>query len=276
MTAFAPIALPATALSRTWFADLLMNDGLPYAFRSILRTLTPDVYAALSDKSAIECYKALLGWLAEDRLPLEVFATDAIDDFGHGGEWNDGMFWEPSIPCEVFGVSYEEPEQNSAAKELLIYEHAKRTFEYSIVHFPSLARYWEDIAKYDDDPQGYPTKPPRGRRWIEPWNGLPDLCAWMTSNTGIACLDYSWDDIHTGGTEMPPWTVADIQSLVKLWQEAKAIMLRADALAAFIDERPIERLSLLRGLIRHNHKAIREITRPTTRVTERALIKVLA
>lgn len=282
-----PITLPAPALSRRWVASLLWSDGLPYTFPYILHTLAPDVYAALQNHSMIECYKALLNWLDSNdetgnrRLPINIlWAQTHIEDYEYlyreRGGTSEDAWWESTIPLLTFGVDIENlTDQESQAKALIICEVTEYGNEYDLKAFPALVPYLDVIPNMDDCDITEFGKPPKGRKFIEPWDGLGNLCDWMASMTGHDILNLSDTDVWEGAIEMPPWTVDDLRSLIDDWKDAQVVMNSANLLADFIDKHPRERLPLLQRVIHQDVKALESVTIPDP-LANRTLIQVLA
>lgn len=275
----APIALPAPALSRLWFARFLAGDGLPEHFRPLLRALAPAEYAALAEPTPFNCYKALLKWLTHaDRLPIAYYALDALleveaqmragqiatpdeymDDWGE----HEGVWWTDTIPVDMFGVDYDDmPGETSPAKALVLAELYAEAYGVKVNLFEALEPHRDLLQMLTPMIGGAPMyyQPPRGRAFVKPWDGLPDLCGWMGNGTMNSFCDISDVDVGTGDVEMPPWTLGDVQSLMRQWQEAQQIMGRANALARHIDQNPRARLPLLHGVLHRDRVAIEQVT----------------
>jgi hypothetical protein len=72
-------------------------------------------------------------------------------------------------------------------------------------------------------------KPPRGRQWREPWNGLGDLYNWVTGQTGSMILDYSTADVEEMG-EYPRWEADEIRGWTADWRAHQSTWDRVTAL----------------------------------------------
>ena len=214
----------------------------------------------------------MLIWLSDDRLPISLWAIDRLEEAKAiareegRGVLNDTFpdpydcWWDSTIPVETYGYDLEDAlGVSSPTKALVIYEYYAHEFDNGLREFDILAPYL-DVLQAKPDIIARPIRVPGHRRLKKQWRGLPHLCAWMTTDTNNAFLDFSDNDVGTGGVEMPPWTVEDVRSLMRTWKDAKAYMDCANEFADYIDAAPLERLPLLQRVIRRDPQAEKMVT----------------
>lgn len=277
-----PIRLPATSYRRSFFARRL-NEMT--GFGALLRALSPRRFAAVSDKSLVGYYVALVNYLGT-LFPINDYAVMYAVEMYYEGDYYEGEYGEgeysdeaalcehlehSGIPADLFGVEldYSGPE-SMTSPALALCRCFPRQTKTSIIKEPWTYKHYEVFDKHilrvlppqDSLPAislRMVCRPPRGREWQGVWKGLPEMVAYAYNRTGNCFLDYPPQVLFEGGG--PAWDVDEIKALAKLWKQAKLMWRRIDALIQYIDQKPVERLPLLARVLMRDREIIDQITR---------------
>jgi hypothetical protein len=260
--ALAPTLMPAPAYRRSWLAGALRERAGYGLFKTLLKQLAPGIYARLADRSWARCYVALLRHL-ETLFPVYDLWSDDDDEMVEIILRGDEGPWE-GIPVYVMGVDIEELPDSPALLRCMAEAYYDPV---AFMHDTPLHDYVENgtIPPLGGKPARHSRliAPPRGRKWLEPWNHLPYLWLYATGQSGNPFLDYS--NTYLQETRLPDWHVDEIRELARLWKDAEPLLERMRILRDYIDERPRERLPLLDGAIRGDRQAVEQITYPARR-----------
>ncbi len=264
MIAARPIAVPR-ALRPSWLSERLSELAGMAMFGTLLVQLAPRTYAGMRDKTPLGCFVALCNHL-DTLFPVNSYGVEVAAEGVLMGDSTLQDIFAWGIPVDVHGFDdgrdYGDPPSSPADCVCLCFGSPSNfqqdsTTDYAV--YSTLDDYREGLpAPRVVDPRKL--KPPRGRKWLPPWDGLLDLFAYVHHATGYDMLDLTGDDLAEMAAEMPPWNLDEIKSLAKSWAECKAILDRAEKLRQYIDAQPEERLPLLAGALAGDREALREIT----------------
>jgi len=274
-------ALPRELAYRpTALAERLMEKAGLLTFGSLLRRIALPVYDALADKSPFACYVALLRHIETHLFPIYEVDEGWFEMSALEGDDPIGILEQDGIPIQLMGVDpwSEGPNaiESPAVAACLCFRSWDRCYQ------DMTPETFECLAHIRDEPPlttPFPVvavasvKPPRGRKWIEPWDKLRDLYAYCHAATGSIFLDNA-TSAHYDGAENPPWNVDEIEGLARDWKSAHPIVRRINEMRDYIDERPLERVPLMVRVLSRDREALREITLPVRR--EKMLCDVFA
>lgn len=263
--------MPETGYCRAWFGNELKKRAGELFFGGLLNALAPERYARMEGHGTLfqpydwrSHYFDLLDycmtlfpicdydfWIEDlsvqeviwNGIPVGCMGVEALD----GGYYSDYDLDDLESPAMALCISIGDglpPEEFKAA----------------LGQYIGILPGWL-FEPNRDHPIKITLKPPRGREWIEPWNGLPDLFEFANGMTGSSFLDYSQNYAFSGEIRLPAWTVDEIKSLATLWEHSKPIYDRAMALEDYVNRRPDMMLPLLAGAIRGDGAAMHEVTR---------------
>jgi len=262
---FSPIVLPDTAYRKTCVARLLRKKT--NFFANLLAQVAPRIYAATDARTDWDYYAALLAW-CEDRFP--VWTPDYLQEEIGVGEDATQMLIHMGIPVEPIGLPDEDmfgfnsttlnvvtyllhspsarPDINSATMRVRGNRPDDWTKQPFLIPFFDLEI---DVANFNA---------PRGREWTGRYKSLPHLCQYIYHDTGNQWLDLCSYDLDEGGN--PPWSVDDINFLIKDWAEAKKIWKPLNELITWLDAEPNGRIPIVLGALTGDQAVRREISRP--------------
>lgn len=260
---FSPIVLPDTAYRKTCVARLLRKNT--NFFANLLAQVAPRVYAATDARTAWDYYTALIVW-CEDRFP--VWTPDYLEDkIGTGEDAMDTLV-SMGIPVETVGLIDEDMfDFNSPTLNVVTY----------LLHSPSERPYLDSSRLRNRNNLDWTNQPflrpffdleidvtnfnaPRGREWTGRYKSLPHLCQYIYHDTGNQWLDLCSYDLDEGGN--PPWTVDDINFLIKDWAAAKKIWKPLTELITWLDAEPNGRIPIVLGALTGDQAVRREISHP--------------
>ncbi len=253
-------AIPANALRRGWLLDRLEGLSVGLKIRRELGRLNRAAAARLDFRDPRRCLMELAREAAR-RFPVaEVYDIVAtFDDQGDAGEWL--YLWLHGIPCNVQGYH---PDNGDHVCDLVMLDVGE-WFEdaadlrgwWNERESRDLARWWPgkpDAAQIEAAGQ-----PPRGRRFVGVWAGLPDLVAYVRAETFNGWLDENFEDAD--GMTMPEWTAAEIRSMERGWKRARPILDRVTRLTHYIEQDLPVRLPQLDRALRGDAATLQRITR---------------
>lgn len=291
-----PVCLGACAYSRRWFAERLGPYTAKLKLKAILDAVEP-IAAAAGDVGA---YNYGLGYLLQSvsppiqqhpgttlgyylrlveccaRLfPVSNYRVDIeMENYREGmtevGELYTDMDLAASfVPVEVYGIEWCDLWGQPAPILALCAMHVDReddifsSFIDEIVT-DSLAGY-EDLFGGEMDAVEISldaVKPPRGREWISPWDGVRDLWAYAHCSTGCGFLDYSEEYVAQYGSAT--WRVDEVLAYAEDWANGRDMWGRIVALREHVEEKRHEsmRMRLLAGVLRGEKEALMRATRP--------------
>jgi len=264
---FSPIVLPDTAYRKTCVARLLRKKT--NFFANLLAQVAPRMYAATDARSDWDYYTALLNW-CDQRFP--VWTPDYLQDEIGTGDDAMQLLIEMGIPVEPVGLTDEDIfDFNSTTLNVVTYllypranrpdlnrlisrnnnsDWAKQTF------FRPFSDFEIDVANFN---------PPRGREWVGRYKSLPNLFQYIYHDTGNQWLDLCPYDLDEGGN--PPWSIADIEFLIKEWTAAHKIWRPLTELLTWLDAEPNDRIPIVLGALTGDQAVRREISRPKRTLT---------
>lgn len=253
-----PIALPTSAVRLTWlFERVNVTANMPADFRGLLRTLAPRKLAALADQSQWACYGALINHLGT-LFPVDVYVVDWATELYEGGE----TWWTWGIPLNWEGCDYYYDGVGNTSLAVQLIARFKDGASASM-DSKELTVHLDAIGPLLMQPLAPDLKkPPRGRQWRAPWQGLNDLWNWFNQNTGYGWLDVCAYEASETGDEGPPWNLEEIRHCQQLWRECEPILKRIYALMHYIDAEPAKRLPLLAGALVGDASTLKQITKP--------------
>lgn len=272
-------ALPTPAYRRSYFAAQLR--GLRYhRFGAMLRELAPQKYRALPGQPTPEplaCFRELsrhiatlfpvydsyetLAWdMPEDATPEELLHT--LDDMG--------------IPVEPMGFyddGYHLREGASPALTLAYWYSSGWDTETKLDEFDALRPYadLEWLAGERALAKDF-ARPPRGRAWRAPWDGLGDLLAYVAHDTDHPFLNFTDTDELTN----PAWNLGEIRSLTRAWELAEPVLKCIIALQKYVDAAPVRRLPQFAGLLRGDKFLRDKTSTPSPAPRSKTLAQIFA
>lgn len=251
------VTLPATAYRRTWFADRLKDAAGRGVFGRLLAQVAPRVYAQLRDRHPFACYWALIAYVDACLFPLAPWIIDDIEFDPDEGSEDDVLaaLVDRGIVPGTEGVDPDDDGVDSPALALCL-RLTTDAHALEVLDDFDLADLW--LTARPLSPR-HRVRPPRGRVWRKPWQGLNDLFAWATSSSGNAFVDLSLTQVQESYS-LDAWTLENVRVITRTWQRAKAILRRAAALRAFVDQAPAERLPLLAGALLGRRSALAAVT----------------
>lgn len=260
---FTPITLPDTAFRKSCIARLFRKRA--NLFAQLLAQVAPRVYEATADRTGWDYYKALLAW-CDVRFPI--WEPDYLEDEIGAGEDAMDILTEMGIPVSPVGLIDEEMfDFTSATLNVVTYLlHPMR-------ERPDLgsSRLWNrtrddwtnlpflrPFSEIEIDVSNF--NAPRGRQWMGRYKSLPHLIQYIYHDTGNQLLDLCSYDLDEGGN--PPWSIDDINFLIKDWAEALKIWKPLTALIEWLDAEPNGRIPIVLGALAGDQAVRREISRP--------------
>lgn len=274
---FAPIALPKTAVRCSWL--LRKADTHCNKFARILAKLD-HTFPIDYSKGKLSAYYSLLRYLSTQFPTFEPCIEDPED-----GSQSDAMSEadEFGIPVEFYGRDYDMRDGDAAhaaysAVEWFMADDRKRDNHYygnDIEHHAGIAKIASHVRPFETQYFHLPSLHlKRGWKWVEPWNGLPDLVRYCTSETGLWFLDHSNLDVMEAGGFYPRWDLGEIKAIVREWKRAKPVWDRINALADHIDAQPEIGVPLMLRVLSGEAEAkllvtARKPTKPRTRKVAR-------
>ena len=240
------------------FEKFAAKMEMPADFRELLRALAPRKLAALEDQSQWGCYRELVAHLGT-LFPVNDFSLDWAEELREEGS----AWWSWGIPVGWQGCDYyyNGSDTGPLAIELIVRLHEGGSIDPKTVS-KELAPHLDRMMPLLMQPLAKFHRPPRGRVFRQPWNGLKDMWDWATQNTGYGLLDVSAYEADESGDEGPPWNLEEIRHCARMWRECEPIMNRAWALVRHIHEAPLERLPQLAGALVGDPATLKQITKP--------------
>jgi hypothetical protein len=247
------------AYRRTWLARSLVElveDRQYRGFAELYRQLDPETFARHPKATPREWYMETLQYCA-DRFPIidpENFYAVQEEEYGPFGY----------IPIEACGFDpYNDPfESPSLAICICIRPWFDDPFGNDVKRgtkdFANLLRDARLPFGTNDKPRARPVRPPRGREFVPPWDGLKTLYEMTYGHTGFDFLDnYEYFDM------MPPmWNVEEIRALERQWAKAEPFARRAWALRNLVDDEPDKYARTLALALLGDKETLRRITKP--------------
>lgn len=267
-TGFAPIALPSTAFRRSWLLEAVEDLSAGQRCIRILRELGDEKRAGLLDpRDAKRCLIALYDHVEGLGFPVNT------------GGLREGLEWENDPVADVLahGIPIEplgwHPEQSRLAFDMAILtygtwmgDHGLKLDDVSMADIaPAVTKWvmswWPGKFSSPDNWRG--PRAPRGRDFVSPWDGLPDLAAYC-GGTVVRLSEWltvNFEEQYESGNN-PAWDAAHIRFMAKDWAAAKPVWDRIDKLADYVEAKPLERLKLFDSALRGERAALLQVTRP--------------
>lgn len=242
-------AAPAPLYRPTWVARTLAKEADNWFFINLLRQVAPERFAALPERSGAKCFRALVEHCGM------LFPFQPLNDSDVFKTWDGQTITictaarADGILVEYLGYEYADYHNGSDLAAMVFLKIASNDGSelegdnYDFFFDPPdevdlkaelhQAGAWSDqLGTIWDRPlTGGCFKPPRGRAWIQPWDGLADYLAWLTRSTGSLILDYSCQDIADMEDGYPRWDAEEIASLANDWKMTAPRWARIDRFA---------------------------------------------
>lgn len=247
------IKLPS-AIRLSWLAEEIERKESEIDFAALLRHFAPAAYRKARPGNQLDAYAQLVGWL-DDRIPIlcaeeaRAWGCDVLNEGGVLG--GDG------IPVLAQGFCNEDMGSPVIAALMTVF-NCDGCIQDTFAAYKAMAAGWSDF-KLPLNIE-HLTKPPRRRRWVEPWGGLRDLIEWVNHDTGFNWLDFSEEDM--GCSQNPEWNPDEIGGLIATWEQCRPVIDRAMTFRAWVDENPLERLPQMRRALLNDPRMMAIITEP--------------
>ena len=265
------IKLPDNAWRRSWLASVAREMTPPVDFRALLRDVAPARWRSMpaGNRSMVGCYQELLRHL-EQRFPIDMGVYDQLSFGMEGSE----MWWWDGVPIGPMGLDEDSILDSTPAIAVCHVYSIAAIKKYDSRHVwdalgalnsmaPFSAQFGAWFARDNREivPKTLRT-PGRGRRWIGPWDGLPDLYAWVTHETGWGWLDTTYLDICESGA-YPVWDADEIRDIDASWRVCRPIHQRIMRLVTHVDRDPARNVPLLAGALRGDRDVLIQLSRST-------------
>ncbi|MCC6192086.1 MAG: hypothetical protein IT318_23905 [Anaerolineales bacterium] len=263
-------ALPATAYRRTWLFDRVQDLAAAQGMLKLMQALDPARAKRLKLADPRGCYRALLSNVMR-RFPLNLWSIMVEVDELESLSWAwsrgipvavNGWHWENSSPAldlavatVAGGFGMESPNDG-----LSLHEAAGNLDRWVMTWWPGVHA---AAPLLHEQSQPYTIRRPRGREWVKPWNGLPDLCLYVQGATRTYYLDTDFETADASPN--PDWRLSEIRALEQQYKRAGPMWDHIYSLAVYVDEKPRERLRTLDAALRGDPLVLQTITRPAGR-----------
>lgn len=257
---FAPIKLPKPTWRRSWLAD--RADARCTLFARLLIKLCPTVQIK---PGRLGAYYQLLEHL-ETRFPVFVPEFDTYYDDPEVSPLDAAE--EMGIPVDLFGRDYDDRSSDdhrvaiAALEWFMAYEHGQGHDGVDLRDFPALKMLMIQMQRFVDaktDPKWM--RLGRGYEWRPEWAALPDLVKYVTGETGSFFLDNNHLDIAESNGLYPRWTIGEIRAIEREWQRTRPRWESIVMLAKYIDEKALERVPVMLGVLSGDVKARAQVIR---------------
>lgn len=263
-----PFLILGDAFRKTWFAQRLAEYAGAGKFRGLLRRVAPEVFRKIADPRPGVCFMALVRHIQKNLFPLHPFLLAEIESVaahrGPAGLDDLADRFSIGIPYAALGLNFYEDGVDSTAIAVCIAMNPNEEGWESKLLDP----YQTELAPWANQEVGEDAwsmtgiRPPRGRRWLEPWGSLQLLYLWTCSETGSMWLDVYPGIWNEDASTMAAWNVFEIEHLTQSWKAIKPLYQGIDALVRYVDARPRERLPLLAGALAGDKTTLTRLSAP--------------